>query len=237
MERFPDKDKSIIDFGCGTGRHLFELKSRGYDDIFGIDFSGSHIQSCKDGHPECANLFEQADCRDFSPKNKFDYALCLYDVIGTFPKNDDNIKILARLYQALRDGGRAIISVMNMEMTVSIAKTIVNIYENPGVLFKLKASDIMQSTGEIFDPDYFIIDTRSGNVFRKEKFANDDNLHAEYIVRDRRYHKHEIEEMAKRVGFDVLESCFVNAGDWEKTKKNTEAKEILLVLEKKCLAS
>jgi hypothetical protein len=175
-----------------------------------------------------------ADCRNYSSEEKYDYALCLYDVIGSFPDNADNIKILESLYHSLHVGGIVIISVMNMELTREIATNIFDVYENPQSLFKLKASNTMQVSGNIFNPEYFIIDDRTGNVFRKEKFTNDGGLSAEYIVRDRRYNKVEIEEMAKKIGFDIIESRFVCAGNWETSRANIErkAKEILLVLKK-----
>lgn len=38
------KGTSVIDFGCGIGRHCIELAGRGYD-TFGIDFSSKHIET------------------------------------------------------------------------------------------------------------------------------------------------------------------------------------------------
>lgn len=232
QSRLPGQEKSLIDFGCGTGRHLFELRKRGYQALFGIDFSATHIQYCKEKAPEWMDAFEVGDCREFSSQRKFDYALCLYDVIGSFPNEQDNVRIVKRLYDSLKPGGIAIVSVMNMELTRAVAKKTVDIYAQPEALFKLKASRIMQSTGDIFDPDYFIIDSRSGTVVRKEKFTNDGGLSVEYIVRDRRYTRAEIEAMATGVGFSVVETRFVRAGKWQTPLASAEGKEILLVLRK-----
>ncbi len=230
---FTDKTKTIIDFGCGIGRHLFELKTREYHHLSGIDFSEYNIDYCK--AKDNSITFEHADCRHYSSDQKYDYALCLYDVIGSFPDNADNIKILNALSNALTDGGIAIISVMNMELTQHIATTKINVYDNPQSLFKLKSSSTMQKTGDIFNPDYFIIDTLTGNVFRKEKFINDGGLSAEYIIRDKRYYREEIEALANDAGFDILESRFVRAGNWDTARNNIDpkAKEILLVLKKR----
>lgn len=231
---FTQKEKPVIDFGCGVGRHIFDLYSRGYKNIFGIDFSENHINHCKEKKVELKDLFQVSDCRFFSSEETFEYALCLYDVIGSFPNNNENKKILKQLHRSLNQGGIAIISVMNMELTQKIVNNVTNIYENPESLFKLKSSNTMQSSGNIFNPEYLIIDKHSGNVFRKEKFTNDGGLSAEYIVRDRRYTRKEIEEMAQEVGFEIIESRFVRAGDWSTSRKNIDpkAKEILLVLKK-----
>lgn len=231
---FYDKSKAIIDFGCGTGRHLLELKNRGFLDLTGIDFSENNIQKCK---KLSSNIkFFISDCRKYRKFNKYTYALCLYDVVGSFSNEKENIQILKNLYHSLKSQGRAIISVMNMELTENIAKksNIINIYENPHQLFKLKASNTMQKTGNIFNPDYYIIDTETKCVFRKEMFIRDGLIAAEYIVRDRRYSMEHISKIVKRIGFKILDARYVRAGDWDNKLSPTDlnAKEILLVVSK-----
>ena len=41
-----NKDKKILDIGCGTGRHSLELGKRGYN-VTGIDLSESMINQAK----------------------------------------------------------------------------------------------------------------------------------------------------------------------------------------------
>ena len=134
----------------------------------------------------------------------------------------------------MKNNGIAFVSVMNMELTENIARNVTDVYKNPKKLFKLKASNTMQSTGDIFDPEYFIIDTHTNVVFRKEKFINDGELAAEYIVRDRRYYLDNIVSEVEKIGFEVLEKRYVRAGNWSEELKNTDmkAKEILLILRK-----
>jgi SAM-dependent methyltransferase len=233
---FTDVKKLIIDFGCGTGRHVKEFYSRGYNNVLGIDFSERNIDYCKEKYPDMHTNFRKEDCRYFNPRIKYDYALCLYDVIGSFPVEKENNKIIKNLYRVLRKGGIAVISVMNMELTQNIAKSVnvVDVYHKPQKLFKLKASHFMQSTGDIFDPDFYIIDVNTKIVFRKEKFFNDGSLSAEYIVRDKRYTMTEIVDLVTKIGFTVIEHRYVQAGKWDISLKNTnlKAKEILLVLKK-----
>ncbi len=231
---FYDKSKAIIDFGCGTGRHLLELKKRGFSDLTGIDFSENNIQKCK---KLSSNInFFISDCRKYKKFNKYTYALCLYDVVGSFSNEKENIRILKNLYYSLKFNGRAIISVMNMELTKNIAKesNIIDIYKSPQKLFKLKASNTMQKTGNIFNPDYFIIDKENECIFRKEQFIRDGLIAAEYIVRDRRYTMDHISSIVRRIGFKILDARYVRAGDWDNKLSPTDlnAKEILLVVSK-----
>ena len=123
---------------------------------------------------------------------------------------------------------------MNMELTEDIAIYRDDILKNPISLLNLKPSSIMQKTGDIFDPEYFLIDTRTNLVFRKEQFSNDNGLSAEHVIRDKRYTKEEISSIVKQIGFTILDIRFVQAGKWDHKLSSTDkkAKEILLFLQK-----
>lgn len=231
----PSKEAKIIDMGCGIGRHSKELCNRGYTNIAAYDFSERNINFAKTSIPNEKNIFFRQDIR-FLKGTKADFAICLYDVIGSFPKESENLRIIKSFYKNLTKNGKAVISVMNMELTRNIAKekNVYDVYKNPKRLFKLKASNIMQSTGDVFNPEYFVIDTQTNLVFRKEMFTDDGYPDSEYIIRDKRYALEEISNKLEKCGFKIVESRFVQAGHWEIPLKNTDlkAKEILLVVQK-----
>lgn len=229
------KEVFVLDLGCGQGRHLNEMFNRGYKNIKGIDFSEKNITYCQQNRITSAvNDFECQDIRGYLSEKQADIILCLYDVIGSFPDENDNLELINSLYNNLKPRGIAILSVMNMELTQSIAINCFDVYKFPEKLFKLSASNAMQSTGNVFNPEYFIVDTNSKLVFRKEKFIADGKLATEYIVRDKRYHLEEIRRIVEKVGFSIIQSIFVSAGAWDKPLSNIDqkAKEILLVLKK-----
>ena len=89
----------------------------------------------------------------------------------------------------------------------------------------------MQQTGNIFNPENFIIDKKSKLVFRKEMFKGDGFLDSEYIIRDKRYTKKEIVNLLESQGFSILEARYVRAGRFEEALAATDksAKEILIV--------
>jgi len=235
-----EKDSIIVDFGCGIGRHIIELGTRGYKNLSGFDFSKSNIVKANAKAKELDMKFINfavADSRTNSLNDKADLILCLYDVIGSYHNDSDNINILKNIYNNLSANGTAVISVMNMELTKKIAKyKIGDIEKNPKELFNLKASNIMQRSGNIFDPEHYLIDEKTKLVYRKEEFSGDGKLSAEYVIRDRRYEMCEIKKMATECGFIVTESRYVQAGKFDialKKGTDTKAKEILLVLKKK----
>jgi len=231
----PDKNCRIADMGCGRGRHTAELYDRGYTHVQGYDFSERNTVEARKLHPAAADCFKTADCRTLHIRPKVDLVLCLYDVIGSFPEEKENEKIIRKIKETVRKGGRAIVSVMNMELTRNIAKNNFDVYGQPKKLFKLKASDIMQNSGNVFNPDYYVIDSRTGTVFRKEMFRGDGMLDSEYIIRDRRYTKDEICGLFMKNGFLIQDVRYVQSGHWDVPLKNTDlkAKEILIIAERK----
>ncbi len=224
-----DKESKVADFGCGIGRHTNELYSRGYD-IVGIDYSKNLLSVAKKDN----NIFTLGDCRSINLEKKYDSIVCLYDVIGSFIDNKENIKILKNISKHLKIGGYTVISVMNMELTRAIAKHKFNLETEYNKLLELASSDTMETTGQVFNPDYYMMDEKTSIVYRREQFTSGDKLHQELIVRDYRYTQNQIKTMCIDVGFEILSSSFVQAGNWSNKLNATDlkAKEILLVCRK-----
>ena len=228
------KDSEILDLGCGQGRHSIELYKRGYENISGVDFSEQNIKKASALAREHSTfpMFMCADARKLKLGRKFDVVLCLFDVIGSFRSEDDNMRILKTIRHHLKKGGKAIVSVMNMELTEHIAIHRVSLKEFPQEILKLPPSDTMSRSGDIFKPEHFLINTDDGLVYRKEQFTDDDMISAEYLVADKRYYMSEFESFVKKAGFVVKEKRFVQAGHFERPLSSTDsrAKEILFVL-------
>lgn len=79
-----DKSLSILDVGCGTGRHSIELTKRGYR-LTGIDFSDAQLNKAKEkAKMENLNIdFLNHDARNLPFANQFDVAIMLCE--GGFP--------------------------------------------------------------------------------------------------------------------------------------------------------
>ena len=169
-----------------------------------------------------------------SLKERFDAAICLYDVVGSFVEPTQNRAILKNLAEHLRPGGLALISVMNMDLTVKNAKHWFVLEEEPDRLLTLKPSMTMENTGDVFNSDYYMIDRQTFIVYRKEQFKSGSELPEEFLVRDRRYYQAEIENECAAAGLDVVWSRFVRAGKWSDPlpAESGSAKEILLLCQK-----
>lgn len=229
--------KKVLDIGCGQGRHAKLLAESGYN-VTAIDFSPENIQKAK-SNSITNEKYLIADARNYREKESFDACIAMYDVIGSFPDENDNIKIIRNAYKNLKREGIIIISVMNMELTRHRCYRAKNIFygidNNIDKLLKLEPSNTMQKTGDIFDGKKILIDDETGICYRKEQFFSDNYLPEEYIVRDRRYTRRGIINMLHREGFSVDDAYCFNAKDIKKrlNADDRKAKEILIVAKKK----
>lgn len=227
----------ILDVGCGPGRHSIELAKRGYS-ICGIDFVPRHIEAAK-GMSNKNNLmgytqFTCGDIRDHIFENEFDHAICFYDVIGSFASDIENRRIVENIFRHLKPGGTFIASIMNGELTAEKALHSAcsdNLFEK---LLALEPSNIMQQTGNIFDPHFYLWHEDAGVAYRKEQFEGDSMAPCELIVRDRRYSSRGISDICSAVGFEILNIRFVQLGNWvcSLDPLSEKAKEMLLVCKK-----
>ncbi len=224
----------LVDFGCGNGRHLIPLASR-VGEALGVDYCRPLIEAARAGagQQRLQNTgFVLDDVRTVRLKETFDAALCLYSVVGASASRRDNQRLLRNLARHLRPGGRALISVMNRELIDHTARHRGDPYEDPELLSKLRPSNTMQSSGNVFDPKHLLYDERRAVVYRKEQFLEDGLLSAELVVRDRRYRKAEIEAACRRAGLETLWARYASAGRWRSSLSATDvkAKEILLLV-------
>lgn len=226
----------ILDLGCGQGRHTIALAEKGYN-VVGIDYSKKNIDIANERNTTNA-IFLYSDARKYKAKQKYDAVICLYDVVGSFPKEKDNYRILKAAYRSLKMGGILIMSVMNMGLTYKRCKKAGNIVEsmNDGIekLLMLDATNTMQKTGDVFNGTSILIDKTTGICYRKEQFFTEDELPKVYIVRDRRYGFRGISKLVEKAGFVVEEKYFFSAKDINTliNADSKHAKEILLVAKK-----
>jgi len=110
-----DKAKTILDIGCGTGRHSIELAKRGYK-VTGVDLSQSQLQRAREKARE-ANVkveFVQKDARNLQFDNCFDTAIMLCEGGFSLMETDDmNFEILRSASKALKEKSKFIFTTLN----------------------------------------------------------------------------------------------------------------------------
>lgn len=96
--------KSILDLGCGTGRHDIHFANKGYK-VTGIDLSDTMLQIAeKDSpHPNCHYL--KGDARTLKLHEKFDAIISLFHVASYQTSNEDLKNYFNTAFTHLKPGG------------------------------------------------------------------------------------------------------------------------------------
>jgi SAM-dependent methyltransferase len=105
-------DASILDLGCGNGRHAAGLAARGYQ-VTGLDLSAASLALARARRGAPVRWIRQ-DMRQPFGEGAYDYVLNLFTSFGYFENTADHRSVLRNIARALRPGGRAIIDFLNV---------------------------------------------------------------------------------------------------------------------------
>ncbi len=100
--------KTILDLGCGTGRHAIQLANKGYN-VLGVDISNEMLevarQSIPDDMAQDKITFDLGDIRNYNTDKKFDVCVSLFHVMSYQTHNEDLISAFNTAAKHLnRDG-------------------------------------------------------------------------------------------------------------------------------------
>jgi 2-polyprenyl-3-methyl-5-hydroxy-6-metoxy-1,4-benzoquinol methylase len=107
----PAPGSSMLDLGCGNGRHSKYLATKGFN-VTGIDLSSSSIRSARKWENELLRFYRQ-DMRTPFGKNKFDYVFNFFTSFGYFNDTADDDKVVANISAALKDDGLLVMDYIN----------------------------------------------------------------------------------------------------------------------------
>jgi glycine/sarcosine N-methyltransferase len=105
--------RSIVDVGCGTGRHAAALAAAGFS-VTGVDASAEMIEVARGRGSEVQ--FEVGDLFSWRPPSAVDGVLCR-GVLNDFTRDEDRQRALDSLLVMLRPGGLLVFSVREVEKT------------------------------------------------------------------------------------------------------------------------
>ena len=229
---------SVLDAGCGDGRHSVLLAQRGLT-VTGVDISPRLLERARSAAISGGAdvLYFEGDLRDSRslPSGPFDLVLCLYDVVGSSADPGDDRAILANLFSRTAPGGRLVLSVMSatstlMRMPESHCPNTPEAFIT--ALEGLPPSRRMETSGDIFHPALIVY--FEGRFYRKEQFDQAVNLPpSELVIRDRRFAADQITSLVEAVGYRVVDAIGVRAGAWASpiAPDGPDSKEILVVAE------
>jgi SAM-dependent methyltransferase len=102
---------SVLDLGCGKGRHSIYLQGKGFE-VTGIDLSVESIEEARKMVDARLN-FLVADMRTFSLNRKFDCVMNLFTSFGYFETIEDNLKVIGNVRNHLEPGGLFVLDYFN----------------------------------------------------------------------------------------------------------------------------
>ncbi|MFB6636008.1 class I SAM-dependent methyltransferase [Streptomyces chartreusis] len=119
-ERLPEWDAhSVLDVGCGRGRHVVPLALAGYD-VVGVDISSRNIELAERAVEEqqAAARVLHVDARELELERTFDVALFMLSSFG-YHTDADNLRLLKAVRRHLVPGGRVVLDQPNREQLVA----------------------------------------------------------------------------------------------------------------------
>jgi len=125
---------TVLDLGCGTGRHSRHLAGRGFD-VTGIDLSAESLRIARGS--EGSNLrFLRQDMRLPFRAGRFDHILNLFTSFGYFDDPSDHMSVVHNIASALRPGGTLVLDYLNVRYAEAhlVAAEVI---ERPEIAFRV----------------------------------------------------------------------------------------------------
>jgi len=210
-----NKSKSILDIGCGTGRHAIELAKRGYT-VTGIDLSEAQIRKAQENSvKERVDVrFFAADARYLTFEKEFDLVIMICE--GAFPlmeTDEMNYAILKNASNALNKEGTFIFTTLNgLFPLFHSVKDFIN-----------QHYDVEVSRKNSFD----LMTFRDHSEYR---FVDDAGSSKAIKSNERYYVPSEITWLLRSLGFKSIDILGADMGDWRRNKSlTTEHYEMLII--------
>jgi cyclopropane fatty-acyl-phospholipid synthase-like methyltransferase len=205
------KGASILDMGCGTGRHSVALAERGFA-VTGVDLSEQMLEKAR-ARAAAANtqlVFLRADATTFRSEPAFDAAIGLCEgAMGLLGQGDDPIErdltVLRNIHAALKPGGQLIVNALNV---FRVARSV---GQDP----QADSFDVMSQT----TLNTMVFETPQGPV--------------EIPCRERMYTPTEFTLMLRVAGFVVEHVWGGTAGNWRREPMELDEFELMAIARKR----
>jgi len=125
------KQARILDFGCGYGRTLAELRDAGWRCCVGVDRSREMIARGHRDHPQL-DLRHSTQTQLSEPDGAFDAAI-LFAVLTTIPDDAQQLAVMAELARLLKPGGLLLVSDVGLQQDARHAERYRRGFERHGV--------------------------------------------------------------------------------------------------------
>ncbi len=202
---------SVLDVGCGAGRHAVRLAQRGLK-VTGIDISSGMLdqaQRAADAAGVTLTLI-RGDVTQGLPEGPFDAVICLCEgAFSLLSPGDDPIEhdlmILGHIYRAMKPGAKFLLTALNGMRYI--------------LLYSQEEIDEGQFNPMDMTENYTVEwETPGGRIIKP--------------VRERGYIPTELALLCRMTGIEVLGMWGGTAGDWAKRPLRPEEYEIMVLAQR-----
>ncbi len=200
---------SVLDVGCGTGRHAIELAKRGYT-VTGLDLSAQMLAKAAETAKASGVSVEwvHADATRFSLDKQYDGAICLCEgAFGLLGSGDDPIAhplaILRNMCNSLKPQAKAVFTVLN----------------GAAMIRKYQQQDVEEGRFDLL------------TMVEVSDYAPREGL-ATMRVRERAFLPTELSLLFRLAGISVLNMWGGTAGNWGRRIIDLDEMEIMIVARK-----
>jgi SAM-dependent methyltransferase len=164
IQRHHPRARSVLDLGCGTGRHAQLLCEHGYT-LSGVDLSEEMLQVARANNPRLS--FTQGDVRSVRLGQTFDVVASLFHVMSYQASNADLRAALATVRTHLAPGGLFVFDCWyGPAVLTSRPETRVKRLEDESIHVTRLAEPVLHPNDNVVDVNYHVLirDKHSGNV-------------------------------------------------------------------------
>lgn len=202
LRKYGNNIHSIIDLGCGTGRHDIELAKLGYK-CHGVDLSEAMIKIAQESleKNDLKTSFEVGDIRNYEKYTKYDAVVSLFHVMSYQNENKDVFMTLRTVRNLLNKGGIFVFDfwygpgVLSDKPCVRVKE----VSKNEKKLIRL-ARPIMHDKKDIVDVNYEVL-----IVDKDDRVQTIEETHCM-----RYFFRPELELFLEQTGFEIIEQLDCN---------------------------
>jgi SAM-dependent methyltransferase len=112
--------EDVLDLCCGQGRHSVPVARSGVR-VTGLDLAADYLVLAQNAAREAGVPLEavHADMRAIPFEARFDAVINMFSSFGYLESEEEDAKVLASIYRALKPGGRVLMDLINREWAVT----------------------------------------------------------------------------------------------------------------------
>lgn len=201
IERHCPQARSVLDLGCGTGRHDLLLSELGFQ-VTGVDRSGEMLQVAQAqlaASPALPLAFHQGDIREVRLDSSFDVVVSLFHVMSYQTSNEDLAAAFATVRAHLKPGGIFIFDCWYGPAVLSDPPAVrVKRLEDDAISITRLAEPVMKANSNLVQVDY--------QIFERDKASGAvSELRESHLMRY--LFRPEIEQFLKETGLALVSSA------------------------------